>query len=61
VQYGFGSGVEVVGMDYSLDGNVLALAFSYTGEKREIEHPNDCLVLRVTSEQTGTHTEEYIS
>jgi hypothetical protein len=48
-------------MDYNPDGNVLALAFSYTWDKGEIEHPNDRLVLWVTSEQTGAHTEGYTS
>jgi hypothetical protein len=34
-------------MDYNPNGNVLALAFSYTWDKGEIEHPNDRLMLRV--------------
>jgi hypothetical protein len=48
-------------MDYNPDGNVLALAFSYTWDKGEIERPNDRSVLWVTSEQTGAHTEGYTS
>lgn len=55
VQYGFGVGLA--GMDYNSDGNVLALAFSYTWDKGEIEHPNDRLVLRATPEQTGVRNE----
>jgi hypothetical protein len=41
VQYEFG--VEMAGMDYNPDGNVLAVAFYYSWDKGEIEHPNDRL------------------
>lgn len=38
-------GVSVSSMDYNASGSVLAIAYSYTWDKGEIEHPDDRIVV----------------
>ena len=47
-------GVSVASMDYNASGDILAIAYSYTWDKGEIEHPDDKIVLHTPSANSVT-------
>ena len=47
-------GVSIACMDYNSDGSILAIAFSYTWDKGEIEHAEDRLILHSPSPASVT-------
>jgi cell cycle arrest protein BUB3 len=46
--------LSVASLDYDSDGEALAIAFSYTWDKGEIDHPADRLLLHFPAEQSVT-------
>lgn len=51
-------GVSIACMDYNNDGSILAIAFSYTWDKGDIEHGEDKLILHAPSPASVTPKEE---
>jgi cell cycle arrest protein BUB3 len=46
--------VSVAALDYNGDGSILAIGFSYTWDKGEIDHPPDRLLLHFSGDTAGS-------